>query len=132
MQQQGKRKKRKLKAGYFPFQRNLQKRLIQSFSVRLLQSFFGSTTDEDVRGMGKGISFSINFALALQRKPRASVKMQFLLDARSSEPLSICFVFDTTAWKQCRRGGGWSINLDSMLGARSCQGEENRASAPNQ
>lgn len=131
MQQQGKRKKIKLK-GYFPSQRNLQKRLNQSFSVRLLQSFFGSTIDEDVRGRGKEINFSINFALALQRKPRASVKMQFLLDARSSEPLSICFVFDTTAWKQCRRGGGWSINLDSMLGARSCQGEENRASAPNQ
>jgi len=78
-----------------------------------------------VCGRGKGISFRINFALALQRRFRASVKMQFLLDARSSEPLSICFVSDTTAWEQGRRGGAWNISLDSMPEGEELPGEEN-------
>lgn len=53
------------------------------------------------------------------------MKMQFLLDARSSEPLSICFASDMTAWEQCRRGGGWSISLDSLPEGKELPGEEN-------
>lgn len=56
--------------------------------------FLGSTIEEDVHGRGKGISFCINFDLTLQRRFRDSVKMEFLLDAKSSEPLNICFASD--------------------------------------
>lgn len=88
-----------------------------------------------MRGRGKGISFCINFALALKILFRASVKMQFLLDARSSEPLSIYFASDMTAWEQCRKGGkgaGASAWIQYPWRARSCQERKMPASAPNQ
>lgn len=85
-----------------------------------------------MRGRGKGISFHINFVLAPQKRFRASVKMQFLLDARSSEPLSIYFASDMTAWELCQREGVEESARIQCQRARSCQEKKIPASAPNQ
>lgn len=87
MQQLGKMKKRKMKTRVFPI--HLRKIYRGQFS----SGFLGSTTEKDVCGGSKGISFCLNFVLAPQRRFRASVKMQFLLDARIPELECLCSIW---------------------------------------